>query len=106
MGRQRPADLSGVAVPAGVCRVGQSHGSADPTTGHSELWLTGSPGSSRAWRGLAGATRSRPGTGGARAPSGCRPGACSASHRDHPADRRAAARRVGLGALAGLARDT
>jgi len=32
-GRQRPADLNGVALPAGVGRVGQAHGSADTTTG-------------------------------------------------------------------------
>jgi hypothetical protein len=47
-GRPRPADLNGVAVPAGICRVVQAHGSADTTTGgHRELWLTGQPGSSR-----------------------------------------------------------
>ena len=43
-------------------------------------------------------------TGGARTSGGCRPGACSACHRDHPLGRRAAARRAGLGAW--LARDT
>src|SRR5207302_366438 len=57
-GRQRPADLNGVAVPAGVCRVSQAHGSADATTGgHSELRLMSQPRSSCAWRDLGGAAR-------------------------------------------------
>ena len=53
-----PADLTGVVVPAGVCRVIQSHGSARNTAGgHSLLWLMGPPGSGRIWRDLGGATR-------------------------------------------------
>src|SRR5262249_58060110 len=46
-GRQRAADLNGVAVPAGAGRVSQAHGSADTTTGScSQPWRTGQPRSS------------------------------------------------------------
>ena len=56
---------------------------------------------------LRGATRSWPGAADPRTPGGCRPGACSACHRDHPSVRRAAARRTGFGAwLTGPARGT
>ncbi len=106
-GRQRPADLNSVAVPAGVCQVIQAHGSADTTTGGSESLLMGQPRSSCAWRDLGAATGQLPGAGDPRSSGGCRPGACNACHRDHPPDRRAAARGAGLGArLAALACDT
>jgi hypothetical protein len=44
------------------------------------------------------ATRQAPGPAGHRTSGGCHPGACSACHRDHPPDRRSAARRGGLDA--------
>ncbi len=67
-GRLLPSDLGGGAVPVGICLVIQAHGSADTTTGGSEPWLTG---------------QSR---------SNC------TCHREHPPDRRSAARRAGLDA--------
>jgi hypothetical protein len=67
----------------------------------------GQPVSSCAWRNLGRATQKAPGAGDPRASGGCRPGACSACHRDHSPDRRSAARRAGLDTwLSGLARDT
>ncbi len=62
----------------------------------------GQPRSSCTWRDLGGATR-LPGAGDLRTFGGCRPGACSACHRDHPFDRRTAARRAGARRLAGRA---
>src|SRR5262249_24371084 len=92
----------------GVGRVSQAQGSADTTTGGcGELWLTGQPRSSCTRRGFGGVVRQLPGAGDPRASGRCRLGAWRACHRDHPFDRRTAARRGGLGAwLAGLAADT
>jgi hypothetical protein len=96
---QRPADLTSAAVPARAGRVIHAHDSADTTTGGcSQPRAAGQPGSSRTRPRFGAATRQAPGPAGPRTSDGCHPGACSACHRDHPPDRRSAARRGGLDA--------